>query len=174
MPDLFLHTGFQIESHKNVGQVSRGVWIAWLMAGLAVFRHACSGPMLWGWGPVLFGLLGSVFVLLLPLAGIEEQCCATLKGLALLRCQLWGGVQRPVVHTTSLTVPFTALDLLPQKVKPSKGTVEAAADFVLLSGFNQNWLTFSSEFLDACYSKLLDFIILILSSWDPDIDFCHL
>ncbi len=156
--------------------MTRGVWITWLMAGLAVFRHACSGPMLWGWGPVLFGLLGSVFVLLLPLAGIEEQCCATLKGLALLRCQLWGGVQRPVVHTTSLTVPFTALDLLPQKVKPSKGTVEAAADFVLLSGFNQNWLTCSSEFLDACYSKLsmLDFIILILSSWDPDINFCHL
>ncbi|KAK2911099.1 hypothetical protein QQF64_026750 [Cirrhinus molitorella] len=98
------------------------------MAALAVFRHACSGPLLWGWGPVLFGLLGSVFVLLLPLAGIEEQCCATLKGLALLRCQLWGGAQRPVVHTTSLTVPFTALDLLPQKVKPSKETqLEAKA-----------------------------------------------
>ncbi|XP_016372313.1 adenosine monophosphate-protein transferase FICD-like [Sinocyclocheilus rhinocerous] len=98
------------------------------MAALAVFRHACSGPLFWGWGSVLCGLLGSVFVLLLPLAGIEEQCCATLKGLALLRCQLWGGVQRPVVHTTSLTVPFTALDLLPQKVKPSKETqLEAKA-----------------------------------------------
>ncbi|XP_018959410.2 protein adenylyltransferase FICD [Cyprinus carpio] len=98
------------------------------MAALAVFRHACGGPLLWGWGPVLCGLLGSVFVLLLPLAGVEEQCCATLKGLALLRCRLWGGVQRPVVHTTSLTVPFTALDLLPQKVKASKETqLEAKA-----------------------------------------------
>ncbi|KAA0716718.1 Adenosine monophosphate-protein transferase FICD [Triplophysa tibetana] len=90
------------------------------MGGLAVLRHASSSPLLWGWTPVLFALLGSVFVLLLPLAGIEEQCCATLKGIALLRCRLWGGVQRPTVHTTSLTVLFTELDLLPQKVKPSK------------------------------------------------------
>ncbi|NP_001017794.1 protein adenylyltransferase FICD isoform X1 [Danio rerio] len=98
------------------------------MAALAVLRYAGSSPLLWGWGPILFGLLGSVFVLLLPLVGIEEQCCATLKGLALLRCQMWGGIQRPVVHTTSLAVPFTALDLLPQKVKPSKETqLEAKA-----------------------------------------------
>lgn len=98
------------------------------MAALAVFRHASSSPLLWSWGPVLFALLGSVCVLLLPLVGIEEQCCATLKGIALLRCQLWGGVQRPVVHSTSLTVPFTALDLLPQKLKPSKETqLEAKA-----------------------------------------------
>ncbi|XP_056119781.1 protein adenylyltransferase FICD [Rhinichthys klamathensis goyatoka] len=98
------------------------------MAALAVFRHASSSPLLWSWGPVLFALLGSVCVLLLPLVGIEEQCCATLKGIALLRCQLWGGVQRPVVHTTSLTIPFTALDLLPQKLKPSKETqLEAKA-----------------------------------------------
>ncbi|KAK7164212.1 hypothetical protein R3I94_002819 [Phoxinus phoxinus] len=98
------------------------------MAALAVFRHASGSPLLWSWGPVLFALLGSVCVLLLPLVGIEEQCCATLKGIALLRCQLWGGVQRPVVHTTSLTVPFTALDLLPQKLKPSKETqLEAKA-----------------------------------------------
>ncbi|XP_056602093.1 protein adenylyltransferase FICD [Triplophysa dalaica] len=90
------------------------------MGALAVLRHATSSPLLWGWTPILFALLGSVFVLLLPLAGIEEQCCATLKGIALLRCQLWGGVQRPTVHTTSLTVLFTELDLLPQKVKPSK------------------------------------------------------
>lgn len=92
------------------------------MAALAVLRHVSSSPLLWGWTPVVFALLGSIFVLLLPLAGIEEQCCATLKGIALLRCQLWGGVQRPTVHTTSLTVPFTELDLLPQKAKPSKGT----------------------------------------------------
>ncbi|XP_051551823.1 protein adenylyltransferase FICD-like [Myxocyprinus asiaticus] len=98
------------------------------MAAFAVLRCASSSPLLWSWGPVLFALLGSVFILLLPLAGIEEQCCATLKGLALLRCQLWGGVQQPTGHTTSLTVPFTALDLLPQKVKPSKETkLEAKA-----------------------------------------------
>ncbi|XP_067295386.1 protein adenylyltransferase FICD [Pseudorasbora parva] len=98
------------------------------MAALAVLRHASSSPLLWSWGPILFALLGSVFLLLLPLVGVEEQCCSTLKGIALLRCQLWGGIQRPVVHTTSLTVPFTALDLLPQKVKPSKETkLEAKA-----------------------------------------------
>ncbi|XP_051975703.1 protein adenylyltransferase FICD-like [Xyrauchen texanus] len=98
------------------------------MPAFAVLRCTSSSLLFWSWGPVLFALLGSVFVLLLPLAGIEEQCCATLKGLALLRCQLWGGVQRPTVHTTSLTVPFTALDLLPQKYKPSKETkLEAKA-----------------------------------------------
>ncbi|KAG1958204.1 Fic family protein [Pimephales promelas] len=72
--------------------------------------------------------LGTCSVCPSGIMGIEERCCATLKGIALLRCQLWGGVQRPVVHTTSLTVPFTALDLLPQKLKPSKETrLEAKA-----------------------------------------------
>uniref|UniRef100_W5LIK5 Protein adenylyltransferase FICD n=1 Tax=Astyanax mexicanus TaxID=7994 RepID=W5LIK5_ASTMX len=90
------------------------------MAALAVLRHVGSSPVLWGWGPVLFVLLGSVLVLLLPLVGVEDQCCATLKGISLLRCQLWGNTHRPVGHSTSLTVPFTALELLPQRPKPSK------------------------------------------------------
>ncbi|KAL6465810.1 hypothetical protein MHYP_G00259430 [Metynnis hypsauchen] len=98
------------------------------MAALAVLRHASSSPLLWGWGPVLFVLLGSVLVLLLPLVGVEEQCCARLKGISLLHCQLWGNTPRPVGHSTSLTVPFTALELLPQKPKPSKETqLEAKA-----------------------------------------------
>ncbi|XP_026865053.1 protein adenylyltransferase FICD [Electrophorus electricus] len=91
-----------------------------LMAALAVLRHAGSSPLLWGWGPILFVLLGSVLVLLLPLVGVEEQCCATLKGVALLRCQLRGNTHRSAAHSTSLTVPYTALALLPQKPKPSK------------------------------------------------------
>lgn len=66
-------------------------------------------------------LLGSLVVLLMPLVGVEDQCCATLKGIAQLRCQLWGSPpQPPTVQSTSLTVPFTALDLLPQRSKPSK------------------------------------------------------
>ncbi|TRY71298.1 hypothetical protein DNTS_002241 [Danionella cerebrum] len=92
------------------------------MAALAVLRYASSSPLLWGWAPALFALLGSLLVLLLPLVGIQEQCCATLKGLALVHCQLWGAVPRAVVHSTSLTVPFTALDFLPKKLKASKET----------------------------------------------------
>lgn len=94
------------------------------MAALAVLRHASSSPLLWGWAPVLFVLLGSVLVLLLPLVGVEDQCCASFKGISLLRCQLWGNTQRPLGHSTSLTVPFTALELLPQKPKPSKGKMQ--------------------------------------------------
>lgn len=111
------------------------------MAALAVLRHASSSPLLWGWTPVLFALLGSVFVLLLPLVGIEEHCCATLKGIALLRCQLWGNVQRPTVHTTSLTVPFTELDLLPQKVKPSKGTTGAFCESFTFINLTHRYIT---------------------------------
>lgn len=94
------------------------------MAVIMVLRHVSASPLLWGWGPVLFVLLGSVLVLLLPLVGVEENCCTKLTGISLLRCQLWGKTHRAVRHSTSLTVPYTALELLPQKPKPSKGNVE--------------------------------------------------
>lgn len=65
-------------------------------------------------------VLGSLVALLLPLIGLQKQCCA-VSGIAQLRCQLWGSSQpAPAVQSTSLTVPFTALDLLPQRTKPSK------------------------------------------------------
>lgn len=65
-------------------------------------------------------LLGSLVAILMPLVGEEDECCAALKGIAQLRCQLWGvSQQTPAVQSTSLTIPFTALDLLPQRTKPS-------------------------------------------------------
>lgn len=92
------------------------------MAAVTLWRYT-SGRVLGGWGPLLCVLLGSLVALLLPLVGVEDQCCAALKGIAQLRCQLWGSSQpAPAVQSTSLTVPFTALDLLPQRAKPSKGT----------------------------------------------------
>lgn len=90
------------------------------MAAVTVWRYT-SGRVLGGWGPLLCVILGSLVALLMPLVGVENQCCAALKGIAQLRCQLWGSFQPPpAVQSTSLTVPFTALDLLPQRSKPSK------------------------------------------------------
>ncbi|KAG7244071.1 hypothetical protein INR49_006233 [Caranx melampygus] len=90
------------------------------MAAVTVWRYT-SGRVLGGWGPLLCVLVGSLVVLLMPLVGVENECCAALKGIAQLRCQLWGSSQHtPAVQSTSLTVPFTALDLLPHRSKPSK------------------------------------------------------
>lgn len=92
------------------------------MSAVKMWRYT-SGRVLGGWGPLLCVLLGSLVAILMPLVGVENQCCAALKGMAQLRCQLWGSSQQPpAVQSTSLTVPFTALDLLPQRSKPSKGT----------------------------------------------------
>lgn len=92
------------------------------MAASSLWRYA-SGRVLGGWGPLLCVLLGSLVALLIPLVGVENQYCAALRGISQLRCQLWGSSQQPpAVQSTSLTVPFTALDLLPQRSKPSKGT----------------------------------------------------
>lgn len=92
------------------------------MAAITVWRYT-SGRLLGGWGPLLCVLLGSLVAILMPLVGEEDECCAALKGIAQLRCQLWGGSQQtPAVQSTSLTIPFTALDLLPQRTKPSIGT----------------------------------------------------
>lgn len=92
--------------------------------------------MLGGWGPLLCVLLGSLVALLMPLLGVENHSCAALRGIAQLRCQLWGGSpQAAAVQSTSLTVPFTGLDLLPQRPKPSKGTGGAARMCAKLGGF---------------------------------------
>ncbi|KAK2837272.1 hypothetical protein Q5P01_014484 [Channa striata] len=89
------------------------------MAAVTVWRFT-SGRVLGGWGPLLCVFLGSLVALLMPLVGVEDQCCAALKGLAQLRCLLWGK-PRPsaAVQSTGLTVPFTALDVLPLRAKPS-------------------------------------------------------
>ncbi|KAJ8263664.1 hypothetical protein COCON_G00161210 [Conger conger] len=97
------------------------------MAVVLAWRHV-AGRLLYGWGPLLCLLLGTLLALLLPLAGVEEQCCASLKGLALLRCHLWGSAVRSVVQSTSLTVPFTSFDLLPVRPKPTaESQLEAKA-----------------------------------------------
>ncbi|XP_035022017.1 protein adenylyltransferase FICD [Hippoglossus stenolepis] len=90
------------------------------MAAVSVWRYT-SGRVLGGWAPLLCVLLGSLVALLLPLVGVEDQCCAAMRGIAQLRCQLWGRPPPPpAVQSTSLTVPFTALDVLPHRSKPSK------------------------------------------------------
>ncbi|XP_068166900.1 protein adenylyltransferase FICD [Antennarius striatus] len=90
------------------------------MTVVTAWRYT-SGRVLGGWVPMLCVLLGSLVALLMPLVGVENECCAHLRGIALLRCQLWGGPQQPpAVQSTGLTVPFTGLDLLPQRTKPSK------------------------------------------------------
>ncbi|KAI4821191.1 hypothetical protein KUCAC02_029133 [Chaenocephalus aceratus] len=89
------------------------------MAAVTVCRYT-GGRLLGGWCPLLCVLLGSLVVVLMPLVREEDQCCAALRGLSLLRCRLGGGSQRPAaVQTTSLTVPFTAMDVLPLRSKPS-------------------------------------------------------
>ena len=91
-----------------------------MMSALTLWRYT-SGRVLGGWGPLLCLLLGSLVALLLPFVGEEDQCCVALKGIALLRCQIWGKASRPTIQSTSLTVPFTALDVLPLRPKPSLG-----------------------------------------------------
>lgn len=93
-----------------------------IMAAVSLWRYS-GGRVLGGWGPLLCVLLGSLVALLMPLLGVENQYCAALRGMAQLRCQLWdGSPQASSVQSTSLTVPFTSLDVLPQRAKPSKGT----------------------------------------------------
>lgn len=93
------------------------------MAALTLWRCDSGRRVLGGWGPLLCVVLGSLVVLLMPLIGLERPCCVSLRGVTRLRCQLWGASQSaPAVQSTSLAVPFTDLDLLPQKTKPSKGT----------------------------------------------------
>jgi len=92
------------------------------MAAVKECRYT-SGRFLGGWAPVLCVLVGFLMAVLMPLVGEGGQCCAAMKGFAQLRCQLLGGDQQPpAVQSTSLAVTFTALDVLPLRSKPSKGT----------------------------------------------------
>lgn len=92
------------------------------MSAVSLCRYT-SGRLLGGWAPLLCVVLGSLVAFLMPLFGVDNQYCAALRGVAQLRCQLWGSSQQPpAVQSTSLTVPFTGLDLLPHRSKPTKGT----------------------------------------------------
>lgn len=94
-----------------------------MMAVTTVWRYT-SGRILGGWGPLICVLLGSLVALLMPMVEVEDQCCATMRGISQLSCQFWKKkTQRPNVQSTSLTVPFTALDLLPLRPKLSQETL---------------------------------------------------
>ncbi|XP_054904961.1 protein adenylyltransferase FICD [Poeciliopsis prolifica] len=99
------------------------------MAAVTEWCYISGRRVLGGWGPLLCVVFGSLVALLLPLIGLQNQCCGSMRGINQLRCQLWGSSQpSPAVQSTSLTVPFTALDVLPQRTKPSKETeLEAKA-----------------------------------------------
>ncbi|KAL2092792.1 hypothetical protein ACEWY4_012590 [Coilia grayii] len=89
------------------------------MAAVAIWRQASVAVPV-SWSPLILLFLGSVLLLLFTSVGLQEQCCGTLQGLALLRCQLWGGNTHATSPTSSLTVSFSSLDLLPLREKPSK------------------------------------------------------
>ncbi|KAI3372854.1 hypothetical protein L3Q82_023306, partial [Scortum barcoo] len=111
-----------VDTHGRAGG-GWGILPGIIMAAVTGWRCS-SGWVLRGWGPLMCVLLGSLVALLMPLVGVEERCCSAPKGLALLRCQLWGSPDpAPAVQSTSLTVPFTALDVLPLRAKPSKEMV---------------------------------------------------
>lgn len=82
---------------------------------------------LWGrirWAAVLVVLLASLVMLLLPLAAVEDQCHAVLKGLSFLKSKLGAGssgVTRYTGQTTGLSVTSNGLELLVLKGKASPG-----------------------------------------------------
>lgn len=76
------------------------------------------------WAAVLMLLLGSLVMLLLPLAAVEDQCHAVLKGLSFLKSKLGAGsagVTRYTGQTTGLSVTSNGLELLVLKGKASPG-----------------------------------------------------
>lgn len=96
---------------------------------MAVLELRCAGVRVFcGWTPLLCLLVGTLLALLLPLAGVEEKCRATMRGFALLRCHLWGSGVHSTAHSTSLTVPYTEIDILSYKPKPNaEDVLEAKA-----------------------------------------------
>lgn len=86
--------------------------------------RSSSERLLGGWTPLLCVVLGSLIAFLMPLVGVDHRFYGTLRAIAQLPCQSWWKSSQPppAVQSTSLTVPFTDLDLLPFKSKPSKGT----------------------------------------------------
>nr|XP_057927177.1 protein adenylyltransferase FICD [Doryrhamphus excisus] len=94
-----------------------------VMAAVTAWRYT-SDRLLGGWGPLLCVFLGSLVALLTPMVGVEEHCVGSLNVIAQLHCQLWGRSNDPPdAQSTSLTVPFTDLGLLPLRPKPSKEMV---------------------------------------------------
>lgn len=76
------------------------------------------------WAAAMAVVLGSLLVLLLSLAAVEEQCQAVLKGLALLKSKLgagYVGITKYAGQTTGLSVTSGALKLLVLKPKASPG-----------------------------------------------------
>ncbi|XP_074868409.1 protein adenylyltransferase FICD [Carettochelys insculpta] len=74
------------------------------------------------WAAVLVVLAGSLLALLLPLAAVEEQCQAVLKGLSALRNKLgarYVGIARYTGQATGLSVASGGLELLVLKPKAS-------------------------------------------------------
>ncbi|XP_062399651.1 protein adenylyltransferase FICD [Sardina pilchardus] len=89
------------------------------MAAVVIWRQANFAIPV-SWSPLILLSLGSMLVLLLSSIALQEQCCGTRKGFALLRCQLWGSTEYITSHSSSHAVSVASLDLLPLREKPSK------------------------------------------------------
>lgn len=92
-----------------------------LMAAAVTIWRQASVAFPVSWSPLILLFLGSVLLLTFTSVGVQEQCCGSLQGLALLRCQLWGGNTHTPSTSKGLTVTFSTSDLLPFKKKPSQG-----------------------------------------------------
>ncbi|CAL8249346.1 unnamed protein product [Merluccius merluccius] len=77
-----------------------------MTSATTVWRDS-GGRVLGGWGPLLCVLVGALVAVILPRVGVRVRVQDD--------CREWGG-------STGLTVPFTAVDLLPYKAKPSPET----------------------------------------------------
>lgn len=76
------------------------------------------------WAAVLALLLGSLLMLLLPQAAVDDQCHAALRGLSFLKSKLGtgsSGVTRYTGQSTGLSVTSNGLELLVLKGKASPG-----------------------------------------------------
>lgn len=74
------------------------------------------------WAAVLVLLLSSLVMLLLPLAAVDNQCHAVLKGLSFLKSKLGSsGITRFTGQSTELSVTSKGLELLVLKGKASPG-----------------------------------------------------
>ena len=129
------------------------------MTATTVWRDT-GGRILGGWGPLLCVLVGALVALVLPRVGVEDECCAKLKGIAQLRCQVWGRSQRHTVQSTSLTVPFTALDLLPYRSKPSKGKITRTRLNYSISNYITCLIPYFKVLADLQHCAILLFLVL--------------
>lgn len=110
-----------------------------------VLCRSTSGRLLGGWAPLLCVVLGSLLAFLMPLVGVDHRFYGALRGIAQLHCP-WGRSQQPpAVQSTSLTVPFPDLGLLPFKSKPSKGTDKPTTHNVLNAQIHLPWWCFCNS-----------------------------